>query len=542
MSVVLERLTVGGRADGIWPRPPLHYPDEPLHMFLRRAAERFPEHTALRFEEEAFTYRELDAWGTCCANALRGLGIGQGDRVLLAMGNRSEWFLAQHGVSQAGAASVLANPSWKRDEIRHALELTRPEAVLADRAVAEVVESTGLPVARRVCVDDDGPAGWTGLGDLLAGVGGARPPDLTGDLSRLEALLPFSSGTTGLPKAVRHTHRSLSAAIRQRMSAYRMSESDRVQFFMALCTIYGVMVSLSTFAAGSSLRLFRRFDAELVLQNLHDERITIAFGAAPVAVAFRDRPDLERYDLSSLRYMMWGATPVLPDVAAEVSRRSGIHWMQAYSTTEVGIASNPVERLDACRLDSPGLPLSDVEIRIVDLTSLDDVPPGGEGEVVVRGPSIMLGYLPEAENEAAFLPGGWFRTGDVGWMEAGGWLHLTDRVKEMMKVSGFQVAPAEIEQTLFAHPGVADCAVYGVPDRRRGEAPKAAVVATPGDPPSAEELMSFVAERLAGYKHLSAVAFVREIPRNTGGKVLRRLLREADPEVATAPAGSQPGT
>ena len=139
-----------------------------------------------------------------------------------------------------------------------------------------------------------------------------RPPDLDVDLSRLEALLPFSSGTTGLPKAVRHSHRSLVAAALQRVTSYGIADSDRLQFFMPLFTIYGVIVATSVFASGASLRLFARFDPQVVLQNIEDERITVAFGAAPVAVALRDQPDLERYDLSSLRYMMWGATPVIP--------------------------------------------------------------------------------------------------------------------------------------------------------------------------------------------------------------------------------------
>jgi acyl-CoA synthetase (AMP-forming)/AMP-acid ligase II len=140
----------------------------------------------------------------------------------------------------------------------------------------------------------------------------------------------------------------------------------------------------------------------------------------------------------------------------------------------------------------------------------------------------MMGYLPEEADAEAFLPGGWLRTGDIGWVEPEGWIHLTDRSKEMMKVSGFQVAPAEIEQVLFTHPSIADCAVFGVPDPRRGEVPKAAVVVVAGDTLSADEVIAYVADRLATYKHVRTVSFVDEIPRNAGGKVLRRLLRAAD--------------
>ena len=522
------------------PRPPLHYPKRPLHDFLRTAAERSPERVGLRYEEESYTFRDLDAWGTAFANGLRRHEVGVGDRVVLAMSNRSEWLMAQHGVSQAGAASVLINPSWKRAEIVHALELTRPVAVVADGPLAEIIasiEPVGLD--RCICVDEDRPAGWGSFWDLATGSSGARPPELDVDLSRLESVLPFSSGTTGLPKAVRHTHQSLSAAIVQRVSAYNITDADRLQFFMALCTIYGVMAVLSAVAAQAPLRLFRRFNVERVLENLERERITIAFGAAPVAIALRDHPLLERHDLSSLRYMMWGATPVLPEVANTVTERSGIRWMQAYATTEVGIASNPAGHPELCRLDSPGIALSDVVLRTVDPESGASLPVGQAGEIVVRSPSVMLGYLPAEDNERAFLPDGSYRTGDVGWIEPDGWVHLTDRVKELIKVSGFQVAPAEIERVLSTHPGVLDCAVYGIPHPTRGEVAKAAVVPDRSDPPSAEELVAYVAERLATYKHLSAVAFMEAIPRNAGGKVLRRELRATDP-AAREPEAATP--
>jgi long-chain acyl-CoA synthetase len=510
-------------------RPGLHYPDQPLHQFLRDAADRHGERVAVRFDDERFTFRDLDARGTNFANALAGLGFGLGQRALLASGNRPEWLMAQHGVSQAGGASVLVNSSWRPAEIAHALALTRPSAVIADLAMVERLDASGVALPDvRICLDDEAVPGWRPFWDLVAGASGRRPPDLDVDLSGLEALLPFSSGTTGLPKAVRHSHRSLVSAAVQRVASYGISDQDRLQFFMPLFTIYGVIVATAVFASGASLRLFRRFDPQIVLQNLQDERITIAFAAGPVAVALRDQPDLERYDLSSLRYMMWGATPVIRDVADEVTKRAGIHWFVAYATTEAGISANPIEAPAAWRLDSPGIPVSDVEVRVVDIESHHDCPLGESGELIVRGPSMMLGYLPEADNAEAFLPGGWFRTGDIGWMEPEGWIHLTDRSKEMIKVSGFQVAPAEIEQLLFTHPAIADCAVYGLPDDRQGEIPKAAVVVAPGASLNEEDVMAYVAERLATYKHLRAVAFVAEIPRNPAGKVLRRTLRSAD--------------
>ena len=509
-------------------RPPLHYPDNPLHAFLRRAAEVDPERTFLRFEDETFTFREMDAWGTAFANALRSAGIDPGDRVLLAMSNRSECLMVQHGVSQAGAATVLVNPSWKPYELERAFEITRPVAVVTDGPLAETVDAVGSQVpALRICVDDP-PAGWRPFWDLVTSAGGHRPPEIDGDLSKIEAVLPFSSGTTGLPKAVRHSHRSLTAAITQRVAAYGITDEDRLQYFMALCTTYGVICSLAALAARASFRLFRRFDAVQVLQNIEAERITLAFGAAPVARAFRDTTDLERFDLSSLRWMMWGATPVLPEIAGEVTRRSGIRWMQAYGTTEIGITSNPATEPGRFRLDSPGFALSDVELRTVDPKTGTTLPRGEVGELVVAIPAVMMGYLPEEDNAGVFLPDGAFRTGDLAFVDDQGWVHLTDRVKELIKVSAFQVAPAELERLISTVPGVVDCAVYGVPDERRGERPKAAVVTDASDPPDEATIVAFVAERVATYKHLVGVRFVEEIPRNAGGKILRWMLRDSD--------------
>ena len=508
------------------PRGSLDYPDWPLHRFVQNAADEAPEQVVLRFDEEVLTYGELDVAGNRLALALRYAGIKLGDRVLLLSANRTGWLIAQHGVSVAGAASVLGNSSWKSQELAHAISLTNPVAVIADAASAAVVEQCGAAIALRICFDDVTYPGWRPFDQFTAGAPASRPTEWVVDPATTEALLPFSSGTTGMPKAVRHSHGGLVIASFQRVDAWKFTDQDRIQYFMALFTIFGVLVTTATFAARASMRLFRRFDPVTALRNMADERITFGFAAAPVAVALRDCDDLETYDLSSVRFLMWGATPIVPEIAESVTARTGVRWLGAYATTEIGLTSNPAEDPQACRIDTPGLALADTDIRIVDPDTGAEMPTGERGEIVARSPSVMLGYLPEADNEGAFYPGGWYRTGDIGWIEPDGWVHVTDRLKDMIKVSGFAVAPAEIERTLFLHPAVADCAVYGVPDATRGEAPKAAVVVAPGVTVDASALIAFVAEHLATYKHLRDVAFVDAIPRNAAGKVLRRVLRE----------------
>jgi acyl-CoA synthetase (AMP-forming)/AMP-acid ligase II len=221
---------------------------------------------------------------------------------------------------------------------------------------------------------------------------------------------------------------------------------------------------------------------------------------------------------------MWGATPVSESVAEVVTLRTGVRWLPAYGASELPvIACNPVHEPDRWRLDSAGLPPADVELRVVDLDTGAPLPSGQTGEIQARSPSVMAGYLPEDANAEAFADG-WYRTGDVGWIEPEGWVHLTDRAKEMMKVNGFQVAPAEIEAVLLGHPAVRDCAVFGAPDERAGEVPVAAVQLD-GDVADGE-LEALVAHSLANYKHLRRVIVVDAIPRLPSGKALRRTLRD----------------
>jgi long-chain acyl-CoA synthetase len=218
---------------------------------------------------------------------------------------------------------------------------------------------------------------------------------------------------------------------------------------------------------------------------------------------------------------MWGATPVTPSVAEAVTRRTGVGWLPAYGASELPvIACNP---LDGPRLDSAGRAVPGVSLRVVSLETGEPTGPGEAGEIQARSDSLMAGYLPAEETAKAFRDG-WYRTGDVGTIDAGGWLRLTDRSKEMIKVRGFQVAPAEVEAILHGHPAVADCAVFGIPDQVSGEAVIAAV--TPAGPVDAAELIALVGDRLASYKRPSRVVIVDEIPRLPSGKVLRRVLRE----------------
>ncbi|GAA3513445.1 AMP-binding protein [Aeromicrobium panaciterrae] len=496
-----------------------------LHDRLRTAAEQRGDSVALRFLDEELTFAQLDRRVDGLARALIDLGIGPSDRVLIAASLRPDVIVAQYAVSSVGAAFVMTNPAWQDDEVAHALRLTEPSAVLADLPTA--ASGNFASIKHRVCLDDAAPGGWHASADLVSCAAGSPPYESASDPMRDVALV-FSSGTTGMPKAVRHSHVSLLANVDAWTAAAAIDESDRLQLFLPLFHTYGIVTVATAISARSSLRLIPAFDLDTVLDNIVDERITIIFGATPVFAGLASRVDLGSFDLSSLRYAVWGATPIVAATAAALSQRTGMRWLAAYGASEAPVlCSTPVLSGDDPHLGTAGRAVSGVELRIVDLDTGELVPPGASGEIQARGSQVMLGYLPQGANLEAF-DDTWLRTGDIGWQDDDGWLHITDRVKEMLKVSAFQVAPVELERVLFRHPAVADCAVYGLPDDRLGELPKAAVVLAAGASLTEDEVISWFEPQLARYKRLRAVAFVDHIPRTASGKVLRRVLRDAD--------------
>jgi acyl-CoA synthetase (AMP-forming)/AMP-acid ligase II len=456
--------------------------------------------TAVVFEERHYTLPQLDALANGLAASLSGRGVTAGKRVALMASNRPEFVVALHAIWRLAAVVVLISPAWKRHEVDHALALTNPSHAVGDHAVLSEL----MPMLH---LDEPIVAGEP--------VFGSSPPPTA------DAVLAFSSGTTGLPKAVRHTHKSLQAAVRHWRDALGLTARDRIQIATPPSHILGLLNIVTALQTGVWMRLHRRFDIDRMLAHIEGDRITVEMAVAPIALAIASHPYLESYDLSSLRFIMWGATPVSASVAQTVTRRTGVGWVPAYGTTELPvIACNP---LDGARLDSVGRAVPGVQVRVVSLQTGEPVAPGEVGEIQARAESLMAGYLPsEATRDA--LCDGWYRTGDVGYLDAGGWLRITDRSKEMIKVRGFQVAPAEIEAVLHGHPAVEDCAVFGIPDGTDGESVVAAVATR--EPVDAAELTARVAEHLASYKRLSRVVFVPEIPRLPSGKVLRRVLKE----------------
>lgn len=465
-----------------------------------RGARDVSEPWALAFEDRQYSLADLDALAAGMAAELHRRGVAAGSRVALMSSNRPEFVIALRAIWRLGASAVLLSPAWKQAEVGHALSLTEPMHAVGDHPVL----AGAMPM---LSLDEDiTPVAHDAVQPAPA-------PDA-------DAVFVFSSGTTGMPKAVRHTHASLAVAVRHWRSALGLTSADRMQVMTPPSHILGLLNIVMALDTGAWIRLHRRFDIDAMLRHIESDRITIEMAVAPIALALSAHPGLEKHDLSSLRYIMWCATPVTQSVAEQVSARTGINWVTAYGASELPVIS--CNDLQDARLDTVGRAVEGVDIRIVSLETGAPLGPGDEGEIQVRSDSAMAGYLPDHWTAEAFCDG-WYRTGDVGSLDAGGWLRITDRAKEMIKVRGFQVAPAEVEAVLHGHPAVEDCAVFGVP-AADGEAIVAAVAVN--GPLDTDELVALVADRLAGYKRPSQVFVVAEIPRLPSGKVLRRVLRE----------------
>jgi len=358
---------------------------------------------------------------------------------------------------------------------------------------------------------------------------GDTPPEVDIDPADDLVVLPYSSGTTGVNKGVMLTHRNLVANVCQGEPVLLAGEGERLIAVLPFFHIYGLVVLMcAAISRGSTLVTMPRFDLEQFLGLLQDQRITRAYLAPPIVLALAKHPLVDKYDLSSLRSVFSGAAPLDASLERACAERLGCEVMQGWGLTETSpVVTTNYNTPQGPKPGSVGVPLPNTEMRVVDPATGADVSRGETGELLVRGPQVMKGYLNAPEATAAMLdPEGWLHTGDLGTIDEQGYVFIVDRVKELIKYKGLQVAPAELEAVLLSHPAVSDAAVVRFPDEEAGEVPKAFVVAS--SPVEPEELMAFVAERVAPHKKVRQVEFVDEIPKAASGKILRRVLMERD--------------
>ncbi len=515
-------------------RPPLNYPEYPFHGLLRTSAGRCPDRVALVDGEREITFRELEGLSNACGHALRAAGVGPGDRVGLFLPNSIEFEIAFFGVSKAGAVVTPLNSSFKEAEARYQLQDSGAKLVVVEESRLPVIEavSAELPDLREVIVAGEGenPAGRPRFLDWVLAHPPSPPPEPPIDPREDLIALPYSSGTTGLPKGVMLTHRNLVSNYVQFAANHRITDRDSGLMFLPLYHIYGTMIMGGLILAGAPQILMARFGPKEALRLVERRRLTLFYGAPPALLAISQLPDLEDYDLSSLRYIMSGAAPLPTEVRRRVQERTGVLTFMGYGLTEASPLThmNPPDEAWV-KEASVGPPVSDEEQKVVDIeTGEKELPPGEAGELILRGPQVMKGYWNAPGETARALRDGWLYTGDIVRIDEDGYVFILDRLKEMIKYKGFAVAPAELEALLHGHPEVADAAVVAKADPAAGEIPKAFIVPRNAPPPDREAIMAFVRERVAGYKQVREVEFIDAIPKSGSGKILRRVLRERE--------------
>jgi 4-coumarate--CoA ligase len=340
-------------------------------------------------------------------------------------------------------------------------------------------------------------------------------------------VLPYSSGTTGLAKGVVLTHRNLVANLAQIEPMIDFGEHERTVAFLPFFHIYGMQVLMNHgLAHGATVITMPRFDLEMFLKILQDERITRAFVAPPIVVALAKHPMVEQFDLSALDQVFSGAAPLSAELAIETGKRIGCEVVQGYGMTELSPVTHATPP-GHVKPGSVGMLVPNTELTVIDTSTGSPLGLDEDGEVWVRGPQVMKGYLNNPGATSATIDkDGWLHTGDIGHVDADGHLYVVDRLKELIKYKGFQVPPAELEALLLSHPAVADAAVIGLPDDEAGEIPVAYVVLKAGASASAAELAEHVAGQVAHYKQIRRVEFIDAVPKSASGKILRRILKD----------------
>ena len=504
--------------------PDVEIPDVALTEYVLEKAARLGDKPALVDgpSGRTITYAGLAAAAHSFAGGLTAKGFGKGDVLALMSPNIPEYAVIFHGVALVGGVITTINPTYTHQEVHKQLVdsgatimVTIPMflEVAAEGAVGTSVQET------YVLGEAEGVRPIT----ELFGAPVEQTPVSSGDL----VVLPYSSGTTGINKGVMLTHGNLVSNVAQVLAGADIREDEAFIAVLPFFHIYGMQVLMNTgLRAGVTVITMPRFDLEQFLQLHQDHGITRSFVAPPIVVALAKHPIVDNYDLSKLEQVFSGAAPLSAELALECGARLGCDVVQGYGMTEL----SPVSHLTppgSFKPGSCGVTAPNTLTKVIDPATGEELGIDQDGEVCIQGPQVMVGYLNNKQaTEATIDPDGWLHTGDIGHIDADGHLYVVDRLKELIKYNGFQVAPAELEALLLTHPAVADAAVIGRPDEAAGEIPVGFVVLRPGAEATEADISDFVAGQVAHYKQLRHIEFIDAIPKSASGKILRRMLRD----------------
>ncbi len=480
----------------------------------------YPERNALIFDDKVYTYDEMNRIVDGVGRYLSALGVLPGDRVCLFMPNRPEWIMFYYAAVRVGAIAVCAPAAYKGEELKNLLNdsLSSVVATASDLA-PELPLSSAIPTVKKVIVVEEDEE----FQSILRGEKKFPSVNVRTNGDDVGAIL-YTGGTTGVPKGAMLTHRNLVASAQNVAYLERMTPEDVGVCFMPLNHVFAQChIMNATFYSCASLVLFQSFDAERVLAAVAERRASRFYAVPTVYIRFLNDP-ASQDRLKSLKYVFSAATSMPAEIVRQWVSMFGIPIHEAYGMTETAscVTFNHFFRH---KIGSIGTPAGIVEVRLVDQND-SDVKDGERGEIVIRGPNVMKGYFNRPEETAAALRGGWLHSGDVGVFDEEGYLYIVDRLKDVIITGGENVFPKEVEDVLYTHEAVAECAVVGLPHAEYGEAVTAFVTLKEGRTTDEAALIAFCKSRLARYKAPKTVRFLQELPKTAAGKILRRELKE----------------
>ncbi|HMK64601.1 MAG TPA: AMP-binding protein [Thermodesulfobacteriota bacterium] len=548
------------------------YPKKPVFNILEQTAKRVPNRLAIIFAGTEITYGELKILSERFASALNDLGVKKGDRVSIHLVNCPQFAIAYYGIMRLGAVFTPLSPLLSPREFTYQLNDSQSETLitldLLYPGIASAIPQTQIKRVISTSIADC----FNPITSPLKPLAKMAVPDTLDMVSLLQRYAPFTDsvsidvekdiahlaytgGTTGLSKGVVLTHANVEANVLQygnwasgamlkeveggwepvypegvNLSDLPLQQDKEISvvvvpWFHAMGTVGYLNNQVY---GGNTMILLPRFDPQEYLDVIVKYKATFIGGAPQLYIPMINHPDFEKYDLSTVKYAGSGAAPLPLAIIKKMTGKLGVDYIsEGYGLTEctMGATMTPVG-LKGARPGSVGLPVFDTEIKIIDVGSGEELPPGKEGEVLIKGPQVMQGYYNKPEASAEVLKDGWLHTGDIGQMDEDGYLYITDRLKDMIIYKGYNVYPRELEEILFRFPAVEQCAVVGKPDTEAGEIPVAFIKLAPGKEATVDEVMQYMNAEVAAYKKIREVVFTDEIPVSAAGKVLKRELRK----------------
>ncbi len=505
----------------------ISYPEIPVFAILSNAARTFGEKVATFYEGNRLTFRELEDLSDRFACAIHAMGVRKGDRVIVYLRNSPEFIIIYYGILKAGGIVITASPMFKEMELAYQANDSGAETIVFLDALHPNIE----PLIGRTCLKRFISVGDRTIPEALLfkeilSQHPPRPPKVAIQPKEDVAVIQYTGGTTGVPKGAMMTHFNLVSNAIMNAQWFAWTENDEVMGVTPFYHTWGPTVCInSVFYVGATVYIMSHFEPEECLELIQRERITIFYGVTSLWQIFINHPSIRKYDLSSLRYVKAGGMPVLSEVKNEWERITGVPLVPGYGLTEASpeCMNNPLHRV---KVGTIGIPIMDTQARVVHVDQGNALPPGKEGELLVRGPQVMKGYWKRPEETERTLEKGWLHTGDIVAMDEEGYFHFVERFKDMIKYKGYGVFPAELEDLLLQHHAVRECSIVGKPDTIAGEIPLAFVVLKDGQKTTPEELIEFCHERIAPYKRIREVRFIDQLPKTPVGKILKRKLRE----------------